>query len=58
MKHAIAMASVSYLWKTDTQLRGPEAHLAWYLVKSGRTDSRNGPMKGAFHAGPTIEPFL
>lgn len=46
-----------YLWKTETQLRAPESHLAWYFLKSGFTDSRNGPMKGAFHAGPAIEPL-
>lgn len=47
-----------YLWKTETQLRGPDNHFAWYLVKSGFTDSRKGPMKGVFHAGPTIEPLF
>lgn len=52
------MQGRSYLWKTETQLRGPDSHFAWYLLKSGLTDSRNGPMKGAFHMGPTIEPLF
>jgi hypothetical protein len=58
MRHATSVRyRGAYLWKTETQLRGPDAHFAWYLVKSGLTDSRKGPMKGAFHAGPTIEPL-
>jgi hypothetical protein len=52
------LGGVAYLWKTDTQLRGPDSHFSWYFLKSGFTDSRNGPMKGAFHAGPTIEPLV
>ena len=27
-------------------------------MKSGLTDSKNGPMKGIFHDGPTIEPLF
>lgn len=49
---------VSYLWKTETQLRGPEHHFAWYFLKSGLTDSRNGPMKGVLSVGPTIDPLF
>jgi hypothetical protein len=48
----------SYLWKTETQLNGPELHFAWYLVNDGLTESRKGPMKGAFHAGPMMEPLF
>ena len=48
---------VTYLWKTETQLRSPLAHLAWYSWNLGSMDCRKGPMKGSFMAGPTIEPF-
>ena len=47
----------SYLWKTETQLNSPLAHFALYLLKSGLTDSRKGPINGIFHVGPTIDPF-
>jgi hypothetical protein len=47
----------TYLWKTETQLRSPLAHLAWYSWNLGSMDCRKGPMKGSFMAGPTIEPF-
>jgi hypothetical protein len=47
----------TYLWKTDTQLSSPLAHLALYSSNLGLTDSRNGPMKGILKNGPAREPF-
>jgi hypothetical protein len=48
----------AYLWKTETQLRGPLNHFPWYSSNLGFIDWRKGPMKGIFHDGPTIEPLL
>lgn len=49
---------MSYLWKTETQLSGPDDHFSWYLVNEGLTESKKGPMKGAFHVGPMMEPLF
>lgn len=49
--------AATYLWKTDTQLSGPLAHLPIYSDHLGSIDWRKGPMKGAFHDGPAIEPL-
>jgi hypothetical protein len=48
----------TYLWNTETQLRGPLNHFPWYSSNLGFIDWRKGPMKGIFHDGPTIEPLL
>lgn len=49
---------MTYLWKTETQLSSPLAHLAAYSSNLGFTDWRKGPMKGILKAGPTMDPFL
>ena len=46
-----------YLWKTDTQLRGPLAHCARYASNFGWIAWRNGPMSGILKGGPAMEPF-
>ena len=48
----------NYLWKTETQLRGPLSHLPRYSSNLGSMDCKKGPMKGSFHEGPTMEPLL
>ena len=53
-----AWSGGTYLWKTETQLRGPLYHLATYSWNFGFTDWRNGPMKGSFNGGPTMLPLF
>lgn len=48
----------TYLWKTETQLRGPLSHLEWYSSNLGSMDSRNGPIKGVLNKGPAMLPLL
>lgn len=51
-------ADMTDLWKTETQLKSALSHLALYFLKSGLTDSKKGPIKGIFQAGPTMPYFL
>jgi len=45
------------LWNTETQLSGPEFHLARYPSNVGFKESRKAPMTGILNLGPAI-PFL
>lgn len=47
----------TYLWKIETQLRGPLSHFCKYSSNLGLRDSRKGPMKGSLNDGPTMDPF-
>src|SRR5690606_37055646 len=47
----------THLWKTETQERGPEFHLATYFSQTGLMESRNGPINGILKVGPAM-PFL
>lgn len=47
----------TYLWKTDTQLRGPLAHCARYESNLGCSAWMKGPMRGILKVGPAMEPF-
>jgi hypothetical protein len=43
-----------YLWKTETQLSGPDSHLLRYPSNVGWRESRKDPMTGILNRGPAI----
>ncbi len=47
----------TYLWKTETQLRGPLAHWARYASNFGCNACIKGPVSGILKQGPGMEPF-
>lgn len=57
MFNGMVRAKKTYLWKTDTQLRGPLAHCSRYPSNFGWSAWMNGPMSGNLKVGPAMEPF-